>query len=213
MNFYELIKSLCRSTALKKRPPSSFSQTDETMYKYKQLINKALAKIYSEEWNFRKDLTTFQTVAGQSIYVMPAGLIEKQGVRVEGVTYPLANEKSPYNLATSSGTPNRYYVQGSKLVLYPTPTDARTVTVHYLKLNSGLSETGTEQIGLNLETDKPNIPETFHDLVVCEAELLYMRDKQTKNLAQAKLDAQTRRNQLIDLDRGTLEASPMIALG
>ena len=183
MNYFDLIKSLCRSIALKKRPPTSFNDTQETMYKYKQLITNALADIFSEEWNFRKDILTFQTVAGQSSYDMPLGIIEKQGVRVVGVTYPLNNEKAPYNLTTSNGIPNRYYVQGSKLVLYPTPTDARTVTVHYLNQMSGLSADGTPQVGLNLETDVPNMPVTFHDLIVKKAELAYMRDKATKNNA------------------------------
>ena len=212
MNFNEIIKQFCRTNTVDEQPPS-FGDTDEETHKKKQMINNALAEIFSEEWNFRKDVTTFQTVAGQSIYDMPLGIIEKQGVRVDGVTYPLVNEKAPYNLTTSNGLPNRYYVQGSKLVLYPTPTDVRTVTVHYLNLMSGLSESGVPQIGLTLETDVPNIPETFHNLVVMKAELFYMRDKSTKNTAQAKADVQKRISQLTDLDRGTLEASPIITFG
>ena len=212
MNFYDIIKSFCRTNTVDEQPPS-FSATDEETLKKKQMLNNALAEIFCEQWNFRKDSTTFQTVAGQSIYDMPAGIIEKQGVRVEGVTYPLTNEKSPYNLATSSGLPNRYYVQGSKLVLYPTPTDVRTVTVHYLNLMSGLSAEGIPQIGLTLETDVPNIPATFHDLIVSKAELAYIRDKARKNQPIAAANVQKRINQLIDLDRGTLEASPIITLG
>lgn len=213
MNYFEIIKSLCRSMALRKRPPSMFSIETEEMHKYKQLINNALNEIFSEEWNFRKDVITFITVAGQSIYDMPAGIIEKKGMKIEGVSSPLLLIQNPYELDTSSGTPQGYYVQGSKLVLYPTPTDVRIVTVHYLNLMSGLSAEGTPQIGLNLETDKPNMPETFHDLVVKKAELSYMRDKATKNNVQARIDVQKRINQLTDYDRGTLEASPIITLG
>ena len=212
MNFDGLIKSFCRTNTVDEQPPS-FSATDEETYKKKQMLNNALSEIFCEEWNFRKSVMTFQTVDGQSAYDMPLGIIEKQGVKVEGVTNPLTFESAPYSLDNSSGTPSRYYIQGDKLVLYPTPTDARTVTVHYLNLMSGLSESGTPQIGLTLETDVPNIPETFHDLIVKKAELFYMRDKSTKNTVQAKADVQKRISQLTDLDRGTLEASPIITFG
>ena len=210
MNFYELIVNLCYPTGVGEAPPASFDDTDEEPIQYKQYINQALNEVFSEEWNFRKDLVTFQTVAGQSSYDMPAGIIEKAGVRVEGVSYPLTNQKQPYYLEEKSGLPCSYYVQGSKLVLYPTPTDIRTVTVHFLNLMNALSADNTPKVGLTLETDKPNIPEVFHDVIVRKAELIYMRDKANKNNAQARLDAQKRINQLTDLDRGTLDASPII---
>lgn len=211
MNYGQILIQLCRTNTVDEQPPS-FSATDEETLKKKQMINFALSEIFSEEWNFRKDLLTFSTVAGQGSYSMPSGIIEKQGVRVEGVTYPLSNEKAPYNLPIANGLPRSYYVQYPNLVLYPTPTDVRTATVHYLNLMSGVKADGTLRIGLDLETDSPNIPEVFHDLIVKKAELIYMRDKATKNTAQARADVQKRINQLTDLDRGTLEASPCIII-
>jgi len=211
MNYGELIQSFCRTNTVDDMP-SSFSATDEDSLKRKQIINNALAEIFCEQWNFRKDIITFQTVAEQSIYDMPIGIIDKQGIRVDGIRNPLKLITNPYEMETLNGNPWGYYVQGSKLVLYPIPIDARTVTVHYLILNSALSADGTPQIGLNLEADVPNIPLTFHDLIVKKAELFYMRDKPNKNNAQAKADVQKRISQLIDLDRGTLEAHPIIVM-
>lgn len=202
MNYGQILTELCRINTVDEQPPS-FSATDEETQKKKQLINSALAEIFSEEWNFRKDILTFQTVIGQSSYDRPIGTICKEGVLVNGYLYEYNTE----NVYRS------YKIVGSKIVLYPVPTEVQTVEITYLKLNSGLSADGTPQIGLNLETDIPNIPETFHDIVVKKAELFYMRDKPNKNLTQAKADLQKRMNQLVDFDRGTLEANPIITFG
>lgn len=202
-NFYDLIKQLCRSQALRKEPPSSFSENNEENTRYKQLINEALSEIFSEVWNFRKDITTFQAIAGQSSYDRPNGTICDEGVVVNGDTYK-------YSLTNAYRS---YKIVGSKIVLYPTPTDVQTAEITYLTRNSALAADGTPQIGLKLETDSPNIPEDFHDLIVKKAEMFYMRDKPNKNNAQAKADVQKRISQLIDLDRGTLEASPIITFG
>ena len=212
MNFYDLIKKLCYSTGVNSRPPNTFGDTQTATIKYKQFLNDALAEIFSEQFNFRKDTLTFSTVAGQSEYTKPVGIIEKLGVRVTGVTNPLTHEKTPYDLQTLSGLPSKYYIQGSKLVLYPTPTDVRTVTIHYLNTMSGLSASNVPQIGLTLETDAPNFSEQFHDLIVLKAELIWIRDKGTKNIPALEKRIQKRINHLIDLDRGTLENSPIIEM-
>lgn len=202
MNYGQILIAFCRTNTVDEQPPS-FSATDSETLKKKQHINNALAEIFSEEYNFRKDILTFQTVVGQSSYDRPNGTICKDGVVVNGYTYQYS----------TSNVYRSYKLVGSKIVLYPVPTAVQTIEVTYLILNSALSADGTPQIGLNLETDKPNIPETFHDLIVKKAELFYMRDKPTKNNVQAKADIQKRISQLIDLDRGTLEASPIITFG
>jgi len=212
MNYFQGLIAVYRTVAVDNTPPISFSDTDVELEKIKQLWQLALSSIFCEQWNFRKDLMTFQTVAGQASYDMPVGIIEKSGVSIAGNTYLLINEKAPYSLTVQSGVPQRYYVQGSKLVLHPTPTDARTVNVHYLHLMQAKDESGNLKAKMELETDVPNIPEQFHDLIVSKTELLYMRDTATRNSAQLKEDIKKRISQLTDLDRGTLEASPIIIL-
>lgn len=204
MNFNELIQDFYRTDSVNDIPPV-FTDTNEEYLKNKRMINLALEEIFNEDWNFRKTILTFQTVVGQSAYPMPAGIIEKKGVKIGDNVLTL--ESDPYALNTDSGTPTKYYVYGSNLVLYPTPDETTTVTVYYLTSMSGLTAIGTPRVGLSAETDAPNIPENFHDLVVRKAELIYMRDDPKTNNAQAMADVQKRINQLKTLDSGTLEAS------
>lgn len=208
MNYYDILKSLCRTTGVKKTPPTTFSDTSETTQKLKQYINNALADIYSEEWNFRKTSTTFSTVAAQSEYTLPAGVIEK--IKIGDTILKCISD--PTSLTESSGSPTGYYVYGTELVLYPTPNAVETVTVYYMKNNSGLNSGGVEQIGLAEETDLPNFSVLFHDLVVKKAELIYIRDKNNKDKVKAESEAKRRIAQLVTLDRGTLESAPTITL-
>lgn len=201
MNYGEILTEFCISNTVDENPPV-FSSTDRKTLKYKKHINDALAEIFSEEWESRKDILTFSTIVGQNSYDRPNGTICKGGVVVNGDTYQYS-EADIYK---------SYKLVGSKIVLYPVPADVQTVKITYLILNSALSESGVPQIGLKLETDKPNIPETFHDVIVKKAELFYMRDKPNKNNAQAIKDIEKRINQLKDLDKGTYEASPIITL-
>jgi hypothetical protein len=212
MNYKQILDSSFRTKGVSEIPPTSFSDTRQETIEMKQLIQNSLDDIFSEVWNFRKSTMTFQTVAGQASYDMPLGIIEKSGVSVEGNTYPLVNEKQPYSLTAQSGTPQRYYVQGDKLVLHPTPNAVKTVQIHYLNLMLGVDVDGELKERMELETDSPNIPSRFHDLIVRKTELAYMRDRSDKNNAQAMADVKKRISQLTDLDRGTLEASPIIIM-
>lgn len=212
MNYKQIRDAVYRTKAVSQNPPTSFDSTLQEDIEIKQLIQNSLDDIFSEVWNFRKSTMTFQTVIGQASYDMPLGIIEKSGVSIEGNTYPLVNEKAPYSLPIQSGTPTKYYVQGDKLVLHPTPNAVKTVQVHYLNLMQGVDAEGNLKEKMELETDSPNIPSRFHDLIVRKTELAYMRDRADKNNAQAMIDVRKRINQLIDLDRGTLEASPIIII-
>ena len=212
MNYKQILDSSFRTKGVSEIPPTSFSDTRQETIEMKQLIQNSLDDIFSEVWNFRKSTMTFPTVAGQASYDMPLGIIEKSGVSIEGNTYPLVNEKMPYGLTVQSGTPTKYYVQGDKIVLHPTPNSVKTVQIHYLNLMQGVAVDGTLKEKMELETDSPNIPSRFHDLIVRKTELAYMRDRSDKNNAQAMADVKKRISQLTDLDRGTLEASPIIIM-
>src|ERR1035437_8164818 len=103
MNYFQLIQNLCYTAGVAEDPPIFFNDTDEETIKYKQHINQALAEIFAEEWNFRKDILIFSTIPDQAFYDMPAGIIEKKGIKIDGVTYPLPNEQDPYSLIAQSG--------------------------------------------------------------------------------------------------------------
>ena len=127
-------------------------------------LNQALKTIWDyANWDFRYNKTTFDTVVDQADYAMVDGIIKENGIRITGVSNPLRYEPNHEVISPSmsSGIPYRYWVEGNEIVLNPTPSSVKTVTVKFtskypVKTSGGALKT---EFDLDSSTDFLNIPE------------------------------------------------------
>lgn len=137
-------------------------------------INEATTLIwnYDPESPIRNAQTTFDTVIGQSDYPMPIGEIQKGGVKVAGNSTPLEFEIDKNYLADTSGTPCKYYIEGDDIVLHPTPSEVKTVTVKYLAEYPVKAADTTTKDFFDAATDVLNIPARLEKyFIACLAHL------------------------------------------
>jgi len=210
MNYFEILTQFCRTNTVDEQPPA-FSASDEETYKKKQMIKDANAHIVQyTDWKFRNKKPSMPTVIGQKEYDLPLGTI--QGVYLNGSK--LAFIEDELLLQECSGKPSGYYVnrEDNKIGFDKTPDSVYPIIVKYKTDNQAVTADGTQKLNLELETDTSIIPEQYQNIIVMYAELLYMRDKSTKNQTDAKANYRNRLTELMTYDRGTLEASPTIVM-
>lgn len=123
----------------------------------------------NQDWNFRERRTTFQTVISQDEYTKPFGKIWK--LKHEGQVSPLVEIHYDYIIDNpQSGTPYNYAFYADKLVLYPTPIEAKIVTAYFYTNNFAKKINQSQQvidaISLENETDYSIIPAHLHDILV-----------------------------------------------
>jgi hypothetical protein len=125
-----------------------------------QALNLALSIIWNmaRGWNLRYKKTTFSTVIAQSDYAMVNGEIQENGVKIEGVTIPLPFYPGFEYLVSSDGLPCKYWVQGDYIVLYPTPSSVKVVTVKYQNIYPVKTVGNVEQDTFINANDVLNIP-------------------------------------------------------
>lgn len=162
-----------------------------------QWINRSFWEITAKfEFREKEGSVTFSTVDGTSEYDVPVDIEALQGLSIvqdDGFTQADLGrmEKSYYqNVATSNPeareTPTRYYREGNKIILYPTPNDAKIVTVKYLKTLPDLLANGTVVL-----------PQEWHELILFGAAyrgFLVLNDKVSADFyrnQQANLTAST----------------------
>jgi hypothetical protein len=160
-------------------------------------INRSFWEITAKfEFKEKEGSYTFNTVDGTSEYNVPVDIEALQGLSIvqsDGYTNSDLNrmEQSHYqNVITSNpearAIPERYYREGNKIILYPTPNDARTVTVKYLKTLPDLLANGSVVL-----------PQEWHELILFGAAyrgFLVMNDKVSADFyrnQQANLTATT----------------------
>ena len=134
-------------------------------------INRALMVIWNEvdNWDFRYKKTTFSTEAGVAEYALPvgAGYIKENGVKIEGNNTPLIYEPNHEVLNPAEGSPTKYYIEGGDIVLYPTPTDIKTVTLKYRNNYPVITATTVEQDFFVNATDVLNITRCEKEFIDC----------------------------------------------
>lgn len=101
-------------------------------------------------------------VAGQRAYQLPDEVVEVERVELDGKKIPqttlqMVDQEDAYN-TSASGVPDRYYVWGNKIYLYPTPTEEGTGN-----LDIWFSKTPALMVN---DTDLPEIPSTMHTTMV-----------------------------------------------
>ena len=173
-------------------------------------LNKAVTEIlYSFPFSFRERTHVLFTIPKIKSYDMPKGLILKSNTDnyfVKLNSRPLKLIKDTFSLEEKSGTPEGFYIRGSKVVLYPTPTEKFIVTVDYLTLAIGENSDGEEVFALKDKDDILLIPEhleeIFKNAVISRTLLNSIASESDENYSAYKKQSETYYRQLVRYSNG-----------
>ena len=131
-------------------------------------INKAITEIlYSYPFNFREKTHILFTIPGVNGYFAPSGLIRKDSMGeycIKINSRPLKLIKDTFSLEKKSGVPEGFYIRGSKIILYPTPSEKFIITVDYFTLAVGEDKDGEEIFALKNADDIIFVPEHLEEI-------------------------------------------------
>ncbi|MFZ5650145.1 MAG: hypothetical protein ACOY4I_04735 [Bacillota bacterium] len=120
-----------------------------------RLLNQA-ARELSEKFQCIKAAGTIATVIGTMEYDLPSDLIPKSLRRVIWDKYRLSSasidDRDYWEQVATSGTPERYYVWGSKIGLLPKPSAVKNLLLWYAKY----------PVAMIVDTDISELPEVLH---------------------------------------------------
>ena len=132
-------------------------------------LNKSILDIYASfDFPFRERTHLILTFPNMDAYDMPSGLIKKnlKGQHLVKYNSNLLNYiENPSELKLKTGTPNGFYIQNDKIVLYPIPIEKGMVTIDYMTLTIGESQNGEEIYSLKKDTDILNVPIYLEELM------------------------------------------------
>lgn len=174
-------------------------------------LNKAVTEIlYSAPFSFRERTHILFTIPNVKSYNMPKGLILKNGENSYSVkinSHPLKLIKTPLALIEKQGIPEGFYIRGSKLVLYPTPTEKFIVTVDYITLAIGENNSQEPIFALKNADDIIIIPEyleeIFKNAVISRTMLNSIASEKDENFSAYKKQSETAYRQLVKYAKGT----------
>ena len=170
-------------------------------------LNKAISEIlYSYHFNFRERTHILFTIPNIKSYSLPKGLIKKDSTGeycVKINSRPLKFIKNNLLLEEKQGIPEGFYIRGSKLVLYPTPSEKFIVTIEFLTLAIGENKNEEEIFVLKNEDDTILIPEhleeIFKNAVISRAMLNTISSESDENYSAYKKQSEIAYKQLIGL--------------
>ncbi|MBE7711367.1 MAG: hypothetical protein E7Z92_04425 [Cyanobacteria bacterium SIG31] len=132
-------------------------------------LNKAILDIYaSYDFPFRERTHLILTFPKMDAYDLPSGLIKRDGKGRHLVKY---NSKILNHIENSSelemklGVPEGFYIQNDKIVLYPVPIEKGMVTIDYMTLTIGETQSGEEIYSLKNDTDILSVPVHLEELM------------------------------------------------
>ena len=173
-------------------------------------LNKAVTEIlYSYPFSFREKTYLIFTAPKIKTYTVPKGLIlkDKRGVySVKINTRPLKLISEPFSLKEKQGVPEGFYIRGSKIVLYPTPSEKFIVTIDYLTLTIGENSNEEEIYTLKNADDIILIPahleEIFKNAVISRTMLNSIASEGDENYSAYKKQSETAYRQLVKYSKG-----------
>ena len=145
------------------RDPTGYNDATKVEY-VKEWLNKAEQKICSITDYYITTSSSITTTADTREYQLPDGTKE-----VIAVVYDDDNKLYPIDITktvddpSSTGTPGYYYIRANYIGLYPTPDDAKTLTIYYSSIGGNMSK----------NEDTPIIPEEWQMALVYYAALHY----------------------------------------
>ncbi len=172
-------------------------------------LNKAAAEIlYSYPFTFRERTHVIITMPKFAEYTVPQGLIKK-------------NEKDEYCISLNSkklkclkdkpennkkGIPESFYIQGDKIILYPTPNEKSIITIDYITLAIGENKNNEEIFVLKDDTDTLTVPlhleELLKNAIISRAMLNSIASETDENFSAYKKQSETAYRLLIKYAKG-----------
>ena len=172
-------------------------------------LNKAAAEIlYSYPFSFRERTHVIITLPSIAEYNLPQGLIKK-------------NEKNEYCISLNSkklkylkdkpeinkkGIPECFYIQGDKIILYPTPNERSIITIDYITLAIGEDKNNEEIFVLKDDTDTLTVPlhleELLKNAIISRAMLNSIASETDENYSAYKKQSETAYRLLIKYAKG-----------
>ena len=165
-----------------------------------QFINDANREVCNRyQWDFLQETTTFDTVASTNQYALSSIASDLQKLVSLRITSPTDSEQwltpltaeqfDRYNATPandSEGVPTYYYLWENVVYVYPTPDDAYTISVRYIKTPTTLES-----------ADQPDIPEEFQEVVMLGA--LYRAMQTNDNFDQSVVIKSQFDTQVVDM--------------
>ena len=181
-------------------------------------LNKAVTEIlYSYPFSFREKTHVLFTIPNIKSYPMPKGLILKDNSNAYSVKINLRSLKlitNPLSLEEKSGIPEGFYVRGSKLILYPVPTERFIVTIEYLTLALGENSREEEIFSLKESDDIIFVPEyleeIFKNAVISRTMLNSIASESDENYSAYKKQSETAYRQLVKYSKGVGQEKTVI---
>lgn len=172
-------------------------------------LNKAAAEIlYSYPFTFRERTHVIITLPSIAEYSVPQGLIKK-------------NERGEYCISLNSkklkclkdkpennkkGIPESFYIQGDKIILYPTPNERSIITIDYTTLAIGEDKNNEEIFVLKDDTDTLTVPlhleELLKNAIISRAMLNSIASETDENYSAYKKQSETAYRLLIKYAKG-----------
>ena len=172
-------------------------------------LNKALMEIlYSYPFNFRERTHVLFTQSNFNSYDVPKGLIIKDDFGNYKVRINSKTLKRLENLPVDGkiGIPEFFYIQGDKMILYPTPGERFIVTIDYITLAVGENSEGEDIYVLKNQDDTLLVPEHLEELlknaVVSRAMLNSIASENDENYSAYKKQSETAYRLLVKYSKG-----------
>lgn len=176
-------------------------------------LNKAVTEIlYSYPFSFRERTHVLFTIPNIKSYSVPNGLILKDNMGDYSVkinSRPLKLIKNPLMLTNKQGLPEGFYIKGSKIILYPTPTEKQIVVIDYITLAIGEDKNQEPIFALKEADDVIIIPEhleeIFKNAVISRTMLKSISAESDENYSAYKKQSEVSYRQLVKYSRGVNE--------
>jgi len=175
-------------------------------------LNKAIAEIlYSHPFSFREKTHILFTVPKIKSYALPKGIILKDNkgeysIKINSKRLKLIS--NPLSLEEKQGIPEGFYIRGSKLILYPTPSEKFIATIDYLTLAVGENSNGEPVFSMQNDDDIITIPahleEIFKNAVISRTMLNSISSETDENYSAYKKQSEIAYRQLIKYSKGVM---------
>ena len=173
-------------------------------------LNKAVTEVlYSYPFNFRERTHVLFTIPKINNYSIPKGLIKKDesgGYCVKINSKKLKLIKDTFSIDEKQGIPEWFYIRGSKIILYPTPSEKFILTIDYMTLAVGENSSDEEIFVFQQDDDKVSVPahleEIFKNAVISRAMLNSISSEKDENYSAYKKQSEIAYKQLVKYSKG-----------
>lgn len=159
----DLVKTLTSELQLG-APVEVLTSTDQTVVQLISLLRAACEELCElHTWQSLLRIHSFTTTNGTASYALPPDLqrfVSNTGVDSDGNSLlgSLSPTDAAHNVLYPIGSNSRFQIAGDKLVLYPTPTTAKTFKLTYVSSAYVVGPDGTRQTEFEEDTDRVVFP-------------------------------------------------------